>query len=450
MQSSQQLHYEYEFPHRVDDNVAVWSEFKELGERYNCISLGEGAPAANPPQFLINELHKSIQEGHNQYSRTFGHPLLVQKVAEFYGKKLNLIRKIDPLKEVIVSAGAYNVIVNTLIALIRPGVGEEVLVFEPGWPCYIDLVQYAGGIYKPLSLQLNEEGKWKFNAEQFRQSITAKTKLFIFNNAQNPTGKIFTKEELEAMTQILNENPQVIVLSDDVYEFLSYDDNQFVGFASIQDNFKKTISVYCPGKLFCATGWQVGWAVGPENLIKPISVISNAVIYCANTPIQVAFARSLDQSLVKGYKNELSYVENIRKEFQEVRDYMIQELTKEFDLPVVPLKSQSGYFIILDISKCQDFIPAIYRETHDFEQLKEGQTPINVNKVFMEDGRIPLDLAFCRWIAVERGVIMMPCSLFYHKESPYREDKYVRIVICKGLDFSVKAVDRLKNIAKNE
>ena len=109
----------YSFPHRVDDNVAVWAEFKELTEKYNCISLGEGAPAANPPDFLVEELKKSIVEGHNQYSRTFGHPILVNKVAEFYGKKLG--RTIDPLNQVIVGAGAYNVIVNTIMALINPG-----------------------------------------------------------------------------------------------------------------------------------------------------------------------------------------------------------------------------------------------------------------------------------------------------------------------------------------
>ena len=161
---------------------------------------------------------------------------------------------IDPLTGVVVSAGAYNVIANTLLALINPGVGEEVLVFEPGWPCYADFIQYAGGVYKPLSLELRE-GEWHFNVEQFKAALNQKTKLFIFNNAQNPTGKIFTRSELEEISKILKEYPNVIVLSDDVYHFLSYDDKEFIGFASIDDNFKRTISCYCPGKLFCATGW---------------------------------------------------------------------------------------------------------------------------------------------------------------------------------------------------
>ena len=150
------------FPHRVDDNVAVWAEFKYLADKYNCLSLGEGAPAANPPQFLQDELFKAIAEGNNQYTRTFGNPILTQKVAEIYGKG-KLKRDINHLKEIIISCGAYNVIMSAIFAYVNPGVGEEVLAFEPGWPCYIDFVQFAGGVYKPLNLKLRD-GKWHFDA----------------------------------------------------------------------------------------------------------------------------------------------------------------------------------------------------------------------------------------------------------------------------------------------
>ena len=122
---------------------------------------------------------------------------------------------------------------------------------------------------------------------------------------------------------------------------------------------------------------------------------------------------------------------------------MHKQLKEGFDIPVEPLNSESGYFILLDISKCKDVIPKRYTESHDFEDIKECDKPIGKNIVYMEDGSVPLDLAFCRWMAVERGVIMMPCSLFYHKDSPYRKDNYIRIVICKGMDHSIKAIERL-------
>ena len=127
---------------------------------------------------------------------------------------------------------------------------------------------------------------------------------------------------------------------------------------------------------------------------------------------------------------------------------MCKELKEHFDLPVEPIKSESGYFIMMDVSKCRDLIPKKYLESHDYEDLKEGEREIGKNRVFMKDGSVPLDLAFCRWMAAERGVIMMPGSLFYHKDSIYRDDKCVRICICKGIDHSAKAINRLKGKQK--
>lgn len=127
---------------------------------------------------------------------------------------------------------------------------------------------------------------------------------------------------------------------------------------------------------------------------------------------------------------------------------MFNSFKDNFDLPVEPLNVESGYFIMLDISKCRDLIPKKYLESHDYEDLQEGQVPVTKNKVFMADGSIPLDLAFCRWMAVERRVIMMPGSLFYNKDSPYRNDKCVRIGICRGMDHSVKAINRLRGKEK--
>lgn len=270
------------FPLRVDDTVAVWEEFKEVTNKYKCLSLGEGAPAKFPPEFLVNNLREAIQEGHNQYTRVQGHPLLVQKIAEVYGKKIG--RTLDPWKEIIVGVGANNLISNILLAHIKPGQEEEVAVFEPCWPCYFDHIQYAGAKTRPIPLELKGD-KWTFDREVFKQQISNKTKVLIINNAQNPTGKMFTREELEFISQVLEQFPQVLVLSDDVYEFLTFDHNEFVGFATIGSNFNRTITTYSGGKLFNATGWKVGWAVGPENLLKPVGVITNVVVYCANTPI---------------------------------------------------------------------------------------------------------------------------------------------------------------------
>lgn len=159
--------------------MAVWEEFKEVALKYKCLSLGEGAPAYQPPQFLIDELIKAIGEGHNQYTRTFGNPILVNKIAEFYSSKFGG-RKINPLTEVIVGAGAYNTINSILMGLVNPG--EEVAVFEPCWPCYIDHIQYCGGVYRPIELKLTN-GNWEFDPVMFEAALNEKTKIVIFNNA---------------------------------------------------------------------------------------------------------------------------------------------------------------------------------------------------------------------------------------------------------------------------
>jgi aspartate/methionine/tyrosine aminotransferase len=128
--------YKFNLPHRVDNSITVWEEFKDITAKYDCISLGEGAPATMPPQFLVDELVKAIGEGHNQYTRAFGNPLLAQKIAEVYGKKLN--RKIDAMSEVNIGVGAYYVISDLLMTFINPTEKEEVVVFEPSYPCYYD------------------------------------------------------------------------------------------------------------------------------------------------------------------------------------------------------------------------------------------------------------------------------------------------------------------------
>ena len=121
---------------------------------------------------------------------------------------------------------------------------------------------------------------------------------------------------------------------------------------------------------------------------------------------------------------------------------MIAELKKPSDLSIDVVSCESGFFIMIDITKCKNQIPARFRETHDYEDPSDP-APVLKNKVYMEDGRIPLDLAFCRWMAVERKVIMMPTSLFYNPSSPFRVDNLVRVCICKTLDHQIKAAQRI-------
>jgi aspartate/methionine/tyrosine aminotransferase len=141
----------------------------------------------------------------------------------------------------------------------------------------------AGATYKPVPLEL-VDGNWTFNPAKFKEALNSKTKILILNNAHNPTGKIFSREELELITNILAAYPNVIVISDDVYEYLTFDGKQSTLFASLGSNFDRTVSVFSGGKLFSATGWKVGWAIGPSDIINAASVVSATTIYCVNAP----------------------------------------------------------------------------------------------------------------------------------------------------------------------
>jgi kynurenine aminotransferase len=129
-----------------------------------------------------------------------------------------------------------------------------------------------------------KDNKWSFNPDNLKTVLSDKTKVLILNNAHNPTGKLFTDEELHVISDFVKPYPNLIVLSDDVYEYLVFDGKQTILFASIDDNWNRTISVFSGGKLFSATGWKIGWGVGPADLINAASVVSTTTVYCVNAP----------------------------------------------------------------------------------------------------------------------------------------------------------------------
>lgn len=178
-----------------------------------------------------------------------------------------------------------------------------------------------------------KDNKWSFNKENLLSVLSDKSKVLILNNAQNPTGKLFTREELELVSEIIKSYPNLVVLSDDVYEYLVFDGKETILFASIGDNWHKTISVFSGGKLFSATGWKVGWGIGPADLINAASIVSTATVYCINAPAQIAMSRSLGEVIeTHDYKEGLSYLAHSKKEFEKVRDFMVEEFSKPYDL----------------------------------------------------------------------------------------------------------------------
>ena len=424
---------------KLRDNIAVWSEMKDLMVKYNCLSLGEGATNLNPPKFLIDDMIVAMNAGHNQYTRTFGVPVLVNKIAEVYGAKLG--RTIEPMTEVLVTQGANGSLMSFINAYCNAG--DEVVCFEPMFPMYLDHAEFAGGRVRSVPLKL-EDGVWRFDPAALRAALSPLTsKVFVFNSPNNPTGKVFSVDEIQQISDILDECPHVLTLSDEVYDFLTFDGLQHTCFASIGNNWTRTVSIFSGGKLFNATGWKIGWAIGPQKLLHLGGVIANTVFYCFNTPGQHAVAHSLDKTTQAGYTEEgLSFVANTQATFKANRDFLTQAIN-EMALPWKPVPSQGGYFLLADISECVDLIPDKFKTTHDYE-ADDGRKPVDKYRLTMPNGNIPRDLAFCRWMAVEKGVVMMPNSFFYATDSPTITDQFVRLAICKDRQSTEAAVARLK------
>lgn len=187
------------------------------------------------------------------------------------------------------------------MGLVDPG--DEVVLIEPCFPMFLDHLKLANAKVKTVPLEFKEETKtWKLNMDLFMTAFSEKTRLFILNNPQNPTGKNLSYDELQQISDILDQYfPHVLVLSDDVYRYHVYDEQEHHLFANFNQNWNKTVSLFDGGKIFSATGWTVGWAIGPQKLIRLGGIIANAVNYCSNVPAQVAMGRSMLKLNEPGY-----------------------------------------------------------------------------------------------------------------------------------------------------
>lgn len=253
---------------------------------------------------------------------------------------------------------------------------------------------------------------------------------------------------------MLDEFPHIKVVSDEVYDFLTFDKRQHHYFATVGNNWGRTVTLFSGGKLLAATGWKVGWAVGPAELINLGGVINSAVYYCFNHPGQVGVGNTLEKAFSKDWavvKNEetgedehISYAEEVCRLFEWNRTTLFDALLK-LDIPIKPVETEGGYFLMADVTDCEKYITEKYLQTHDYETPESGP-PISKCRAYMPGRRIPLDMAFCRWIAIEHGVTMMPNSCFYDPTSPDRVDNFVRMGICKQKDGMHEAINRLKKV----
>eukprot|EP01038_Epipyxis_sp_PR26KG_P005594 gene5594-7722_t len=388
------------------DAPTVWMEFTPLSQKHKSVNLGQGFPDWETPDFAKKALIDAINGNANQYARSAGDIKLVEALAVHYGKLLN--RSINPVTEVTVSVGASEALFAIMQGLLNEG--DEVVILEPWFDIYPAQVQMAGGVCKYVPLELNRNsGKWELDLNRLESAINQKTKILLLNTPHNPSGKVFTKQELLHIADIVNRNPHITVVVDEVYEKLVYDGLSHIRLASLPDMWERVLTVSSCGKTFSCTGWKVGWVYGAAELVKPVVLTNQWIQYSVSTPTQRALASIIEQADLP-YLGYETYYEYVKNEYQRKRDDLVQSLISG---KLTPYSPEGGFFIMADTSNF-DF-PVKYIQ----EPGPNGEVPV------------PRDWGFARWLTVECGITPIPPSAFYVPETKHLAANLARFAFCK-------------------
>jgi len=273
--------------------------------------------------------------------------------------------------------------------------------------------QMAGGITKYLALDFPEvctsSSQFSLNFSKLDNMINDKTKLLFINNPHNPTGKMWSHEELLELSKVVAKYPNLYVVADEAYEQLAFDGTPHIRFANMPGMFDKTITVFSAGKSFECTGWKIGWTVASEEVSNAIQMGSQWVLFCVASPLQYAIGKSLQKAKHNGW------FPSLREKLQRRRDNLVVNLESAGLKPIVP---QGGYFVMANTSK------------FDFQR-----TPGS-----------PKDFDFCRWLIKTYGLGPIPPSAFYCKEHATIMEDYTRFAICKTDELIQEGCDKLKAI----
>jgi len=323
----------------------VWSIYNAANLPADCINLGQGYMNFGPPKWVTEAAEEALNTvGPNHYSHPKGRPRLREAIKNHYSSDFG--RELDVETEILVTSGANEGEYSILTAFLENG--DEVIMFEPFFDQYLPSITFNGGkpVYVPLHPITENKDKptghdWVIDFDELRRAVTPRTKIIIINTPHNPVGKVFTKKELEGIAAVAEEY-NLLVISDEVYDCMVYDNEDHVRIATLPGMWDRTITVGSGGKSFACTGWRVGWLIGPEQLIKPTLAATTRIVFCTNSPLQEATAAGLEQA------NERGFFETQIREYEERRDLFVSVFDKlgmKYTLP------QGTYFVLLDISK---------------------------------------------------------------------------------------------------
>lgn len=418
---------------------SVWLEFSPLARLTSSINLGQGAPGWSPPSFLTDALEKAARsETHSQYSRSAGAPELVREIARIYAPKItppSLQPLINPEKQVLVTVGASQALSLACTALLDPG--DEALLIEPAFDIYTGAVRLAGA--KPVSVPLRPlDGSLHLDLNELSEALSSRTRLLILNSPHNPTGKVFSRNELRGIADVLDERaPSCVVLSDEVYEHLVFG-REHVPFASVSRTaYQRTLSIYSAGKTFSSTGLKVGWVIGSDQLIRELQLAQQFVVFCINHMSQVAIAEAL-KAAEQPFEGFGSYYAWLCDRYKNKRDFLIRAIEGAGMEPMIP---DGSFYIIARVPEGHRLrersgIPDGYLELVEQRGLEVdpstyGRGDYNISRRLVLDG----------------GVATIPTSAFFDPDNMNGKELangYIRFAFCHPDEVLAKAADQLR------
>lgn len=351
------------------------------------INLAQGIPSFPTPSFLIKEARKALEK-HNQYVTTIGHPLLRQAIASWIEKKYHL--SYDPHQEITITCGVSEGIVAASLSLLKPG--DKALVMEPFYENYLPAITFAKGT--PLYLQLDDKDNWKLKKENLYQHNPKDVKAVFLNNPHNPTGHVFSKEELSLLASWIQEG-EGIIISDDIYQDIVYSPATYTPMPSLSGMRDRTVWISGFGKAFSVTGWRVGFVCAPKAITRKIRVVHDFTTICSPHPFQIA--------CIQACSAPPSYFHSLQAYYQENRGILMEGLKNlgfTFHTP------QGGYYLFAQ-----------------YENLS----------------RLP-PTAFAQYLVQNQGVAVVPGDSFYHDGKDFL---YVRFSFGKTHQEIKEALRRL-------
>lgn len=356
----------------------IFGEMTRLAREHGAINLAQGFPDFEGPEEIREAAVRALREGFNQYARPMGAPDLVRAIADQRRALFGL--DYDPDTEVVVFSGATEGIAASMLGLLESG--DEVIVFEPFYDSYPALAQIAGATVRHCTLRFPD---FALDLKRLRSLFNERTKLLVLNTPHNPTGKVFTRAELEAIAALCIEH-EVTVLTDEVYEHLTFDDRPHLPIAALPGMRERTLSLSSSGKTYSFTGWKIGWATGPAHLVEAAQSIHQFLTFATAHPLQIAVAEAL-----RDHSGE--YLHTLRREYQARRDFLVEALREAGFEVSVP---EGTYFVLADFTALWDGDDRSFA-LHLIERYGVAAIPPSPFYASApEEGRRLLRFAFCK------------------------------------------------------